>query len=580
MKITSLVIGVDHYSHPEVYPDLHCAVKDASDVAEAFSRLKMDVECTCDEPKDAVLAYYSHFLDKLSQEKYDAAVLYFAGHGMQINRQDCLILQDAPSVAQGSILALNYSLKVNELMQEMNARGDQMNILIIDACRTTTRGIQNTAMDLRVPFQTFIAYSTSPGTSAGDGLANEGHSPFAQAFLNHIYEEGLEIEQLFKTVRRDIVTTGRQQLSWDYSCLVGSFRFNHGQLDPFYGKPYARDAYLNDNYQSSNPDANQVIGLMMSGNAADRDSAIQVLRKEWRNFSADDMFVIGQRVLDGANKGDDACSGLIANVQTMRLFGGQSVNNLLQGIFYGMYFDEYGVLRKRIYATSKVLSDIERTRSLMAAKDAEQFIQKELGEYADAFYYVVGRKEIPTVYVDAEELAYLGIDGEELYAVRAIEVEDEELLEYIDWRDKFVDTKELRLMIADYLQIPIQLLRTNLSKPQYEKRFTKYNIVNLEFDLYEAMMNQIPDEVSVLSSNSYVDGLDDIRIKGITETKDGLHVEGECEVDVHLEFDGTDMGDDRYPCLFEVEMEENSDNEYTMVDYSGKFKVDTSSYYQ
>lgn len=49
---------------------------------------------------------------------------------------------------------------------------NQMNILILDACRNETRGtVLKQETSFKVPFQTFIAYSTTAGCTASDGLA-------------------------------------------------------------------------------------------------------------------------------------------------------------------------------------------------------------------------------------------------------------------------------------------------------------------------------------------------------------------------------------------------------------------------
>lgn len=54
----------------------------------------------------------------------------------------------------------------------MNGAGNQMNILILDACRNETRGtVLKQETSFKVPFQTFIAYSTTAGCTASDGLA-------------------------------------------------------------------------------------------------------------------------------------------------------------------------------------------------------------------------------------------------------------------------------------------------------------------------------------------------------------------------------------------------------------------------
>ena len=56
--------------------------------------------------------------------------------------------------------------------------------------------------------------------------AQGGHSPFTASLLAHIETPGLEIGQLLKKVRADVIgATDRAQVPWDHSSLVGDFYF-------------------------------------------------------------------------------------------------------------------------------------------------------------------------------------------------------------------------------------------------------------------------------------------------------------------------------------------------------------------
>jgi hypothetical protein len=71
---------------------------------------------------------------------------------------------------------------------------------------------------------TFISYATAPGAVAADGKGT--YSPFTAALLEHLKISGLEIEQLFREVRRTVVLeTGGQQVPWTQSSLIAPFYF-------------------------------------------------------------------------------------------------------------------------------------------------------------------------------------------------------------------------------------------------------------------------------------------------------------------------------------------------------------------
>lgn len=142
-------------------------------------------------------------------------------------------MKDTHAFKTGESRTKKGAVAINDICQELNAIGDQLNILIIDACRNTpnqlVRGLisnpENSLLGMKLtnhlPFQTFIAYSTSIGKSASDGNAADGHSPYTKTLLENIEEENLTIESLFKRVRNSVYRGfDNPQLPWEYSCLT------------------------------------------------------------------------------------------------------------------------------------------------------------------------------------------------------------------------------------------------------------------------------------------------------------------------------------------------------------------------
>ncbi len=65
-----------------------------------------------------------------------------------------------------------------------------------------------------------IAYSTQPDAVAQDGRGR--NSPFTTALLKYLPRQGLEVEQMMKLVRVDVMgATQQQQVPWGHSSLVG-----------------------------------------------------------------------------------------------------------------------------------------------------------------------------------------------------------------------------------------------------------------------------------------------------------------------------------------------------------------------
>lgn len=182
LKCLAWVIGINKYMY---YPDLHAAVNDATEFADKLEQLGYSVVRSIDDGHNQegtykhVLEKQQIFLDKILEDKVDVALVYFAGHGLMINKEDCLILSDTDSCKDGIVKARGNSINLNELCKDMNANGDQMNLLIMDACRVKAENDRGWAGNdgfgsyTKLPFQSFFAFSTSPETSASDGSIHQ-----------------------------------------------------------------------------------------------------------------------------------------------------------------------------------------------------------------------------------------------------------------------------------------------------------------------------------------------------------------------------------------------------------------------
>jgi uncharacterized caspase-like protein len=165
------------------------------------------------------------------------AVVYYAGHGVQIDGRNYLIPVDARLVPGHKIT--ESMIDMDTILSGLN---DQVrtNILIFDACRNNPleqqvasgepgRAVQ-AGSGLAAPGTlgtgatggagTLIAFATAPGQVALDG---EGaNSPFSAALSRHIGTPGLEVQQMLTRVRAEVVAvTKNKQVPWSNSSLLG-----------------------------------------------------------------------------------------------------------------------------------------------------------------------------------------------------------------------------------------------------------------------------------------------------------------------------------------------------------------------
>ena len=219
----ALVIGNANYLHAN---PLTNPVHDANLIASVLKGQGFEVSLAIDADQRAMKRAFSEFAGRLQAAGRDAiAVVYYAGHGVQLKGVNYLVPVDAQidSEAQLDLEAVS----ADTIMQAIGQAGSSLNIVILDACRNNPfRGFRAMGRGLAAidaPQGTLVAFSTAPGQAARDGEAG-GNSPYSQALGEVLRQPGLRIEDVFKRVRQRVnKETGGEQTPWESSSLVGDF---------------------------------------------------------------------------------------------------------------------------------------------------------------------------------------------------------------------------------------------------------------------------------------------------------------------------------------------------------------------
>jgi TPR repeat protein len=157
----------------------------------------------------------------------DASLFYYSGHGIQVGGHNYLVPVDA--TLKGEQEAAVETFDVESYLGVMQDSGSRINIVVLDACRnnpfaTVFRAAGRGLSMVRAPSGTFIGYSTAPGDVADDG--DGANSPFTSALVDAITQPGVEIEEVFKKVRRKVMEeTKGTQVPWDSSSITEDFYF-------------------------------------------------------------------------------------------------------------------------------------------------------------------------------------------------------------------------------------------------------------------------------------------------------------------------------------------------------------------
>jgi uncharacterized caspase-like protein len=219
----ALVIGNSAY---ESNLPLSNPQNDAQAVAQLLNTAGFEVVMAFDLSRDIMKQTIEEFAARVAEKGADsAALVYYAGHGLQVDGENYLVPVDARLTKEDD-LAL-HGVKLADVMGALQSAPSKIRIVILDACRNNpfsgAAGGRGLAI-VDAPAGTIVAYSTAPGTEALDGSGK--HSPFAAAFMRIAKQPDLPIEQVFKKVRRLVNdSTDNKQTPWESSSLTSDFVF-------------------------------------------------------------------------------------------------------------------------------------------------------------------------------------------------------------------------------------------------------------------------------------------------------------------------------------------------------------------
>jgi Caspase domain len=226
-KRVALIVGNSGY---QAVPQLPNPSRDANSVAKMFRDAGFDsVETQINvgnlEFKRAIRKF------EVMADQADIAVVYYAGHGLEIGGTNYLIPVDARLASDRD--ADDEAIPLERLVSSADG-ARRLRLIILDACRdnpfvttmrrerkVATRGVtaglgkvEPTSTD------TLIAYAAKAGSTADDGDGQ--HSPFTTAVLKNLTVPGLDVRLAFGRVRDDVLKmTSSRQEPFVYGSLGG-----------------------------------------------------------------------------------------------------------------------------------------------------------------------------------------------------------------------------------------------------------------------------------------------------------------------------------------------------------------------
>ncbi len=202
----ALVIGNGVYRSVPTLPN---PTNDASDIAEALSRLGFSVKKIENADFNSMRVALLDFGRRARGA--EMAVVFFAGHGIEIGGENWLIPVDAE--LKSDIDTESEAIGLRSATIAVSG-ATKLGLVILDACRNNPfamkmertnrrRAVDRGLARVEPTGNVLVAYAAKDGTTADDGASR--NSPFTAALLKNLETPGLEVTFLFRNVRDDVM---------------------------------------------------------------------------------------------------------------------------------------------------------------------------------------------------------------------------------------------------------------------------------------------------------------------------------------------------------------------------------------
>ena len=240
----ALVIGMSDYVN---VAKLKNTINDADRISAKLQEVGFNVTLATDKTQSELLDIMDTF--SFQAETADLALVYYAGHGVEVQGVNYLIPIDAKVEGAQDIARVGISL--NQILDTVGS-ARKMRVVILDSCRNNpfaglpgfdangSTSLSGNTADPNAPVQglapvnpelgTLVAYAAKAGQVALDGLG--GNSPYATALIDAFGRPNVEIGLMFRQVRDDVLkNTGNLQEPYQYGSLSGTPFFLAGNTE-------------------------------------------------------------------------------------------------------------------------------------------------------------------------------------------------------------------------------------------------------------------------------------------------------------------------------------------------------------
>lgn len=211
----ALVIGNQAYENTA---HLANPKNDATAMADKLTSIGFEVSLHTDLTGQGFRIALGQFTEKALTS--DLAMVFYAGHGIEMNGKNYLIPVDARM--QSEATAQFEAISLDGVLSTIRQTG-KLGMVLLDACRdnpfantmkrtngtrSASRGLANVSLEQESGI--LVSFAAQAGSTADDGKGM--HSPYTTALLEVLDSPGLEVGRMFRRVRANVKaqTDGKQ----------------------------------------------------------------------------------------------------------------------------------------------------------------------------------------------------------------------------------------------------------------------------------------------------------------------------------------------------------------------------------
>lgn len=285
MKKLALIIGVKDYTNVAT---LWNTENDAIDISNFLTSVGFETKLIKNPTQKEIIKEVSLFKNLISTDT--VSIIYFAGHGLQMNGFNFLVPSDAKI---DLVEEIPYCcVNARDCLIDQTTSSNSIHLLILDACRNNpfSNGLRSLDIGLAkmsASMGTLIAFSTSPNNVAFE-RKNERNGIYTQFLLKNLQLPNCALERIFKNTRTEVIkSTNGKQVPWEESSL-------HGEDFYFIKEPtallylirkdllFAYKTLIEENIEIMTFDGNSIESILQPGKVKmSYKKAIAELKNQW-----------------------------------------------------------------------------------------------------------------------------------------------------------------------------------------------------------------------------------------------------------------------------------------------------------